>query len=124
MKNIKVVNNVHIVPGGLWNFLVNSFKNPRSLRYQIIRGGWNLMKLHAATHVRNIGIQEIKAVDGINLNLTVDSYDRAVLSAIVRAVQTKTFFEIGTYIGETTFAVARNNPQAKIYTLDLPSPES
>lgn len=124
MKNIKVVNNIHIAPGVLWNFVVNSFRNPKNLRFHTIRSTWGLMKLHAANGVRNIEVGQITGIGGVNVNLTVNSYDRAVLCAIMRLTQPKTFFEIGTYIGETTFAVAHNNPRAKVYTLDLPTPES
>ena len=124
MKNIKVVNNIHIAPGVLWNFVANSFRNPRRLRFETIRNAWNLMKLHAATGVRAIGVGQIRGINDVNVNVNVNSYDLAVLCAITRITQPATFFEIGTYIGETTLAVARNNPQAKVYTLDLPSPET
>ncbi len=124
MKEIKIVNNIHIAAGVIWNFVVQSFKNPRRLRFDVIRPFWCLMKLHAATGVRNIGVAQIKGLGDVNVNLTVNSYDRAVLCAITRLVQPKNFFEIGTYIGETTLAVAHNNPDAKVYTLDLPDADS
>lgn len=123
MKKIKVVNKIHILPGVLFGFIANSIKGPRSFRRQVVAQAWNLIKQQAAGSVETIEVSRIDGIDKALVNVTVNSYDRAVLCAITKITQPKTFFEIGTYLGETTLAVARNNPQATIYTLDLPAPE-
>ena len=122
MKNIKVVNNIHIIPRVAAGLVSNTIRNPAGFRFGVIRSGWNLLKTQAARTVENIEAGRIAGIAGIEVSLTVNSYDRAVLCAMSRLVRPKTFFEIGTYLGETTLALARNNPEAQIYTLDLPSP--
>jgi predicted O-methyltransferase YrrM len=59
----------------------------------------------------------------VEVTTTVKSFDRAILCAFCKMLQPKTFFEIGTFLGETTLAIARSNPGTQVYTLDLPSPE-
>ena len=123
MKKIKIVNNLHILPRVAVGLVANTLRNPKGFRYGVIREGWNLLKKQAAKTVENIHVNRIAGIEKIEVSLTVNSYDRAILCAISRLLQPKTFFEIGTYLGETTLAVARNNPGTQVYTLDLPSPE-
>ena len=123
MKKIKVVNNLHIVPQVAAGLVSNTIRNPKGFRFGVIREGWNLLKKQAAKTVENIGINRITGLDQMEVTLTVSSFDRAILCAFSRMLQPKTFFEIGTYLGETTLAIARHNPGTQVYTLDLPSPE-
>jgi hypothetical protein len=124
MKKIKSINSIHIVPQVVFGSLKNSLRHPKTFRKEIIGGIMTILKLQGASSVKNIGLDSLPGIREITLNFSVDSYDRAVLCTIARLVQPKTFFEIGTYLGETTLAVARHNPDATIYTLDLPSPEA
>lgn len=123
MKKIKVVNNLQILPRVAVGLVANTLRNPKGFRFGVIREGWNLLKKEAAKTVENIDVNRIAGISNIEVSLSVNSYDRAILCAISRLLQPKTFFEIGTYLGETTLAVARNNPGTQVYTLDLPSPE-
>ena len=123
MKKIKVVNNTHILPQVAAGLVSNTIRNPKGFRFGVIREGWNLLKKQAAKTVENIDVNRITGIEKVEVSLTVNSYDRAVLCAISRMLHPKTFFEIGTYLGDTTLAVARNNPGTQVYTLDLPSPE-
>jgi len=50
---------------------------------------------------------------------TLDNLDGMIVSALCRFLKCKTFFEIGTYLGETTLLVARNNLDTQVFTLDL-----
>ena len=47
-----------------------------------------------------------------------------VISALVRQFQPRRIFEIGTFMGKTTYHLAANSPEdARLFTLDLPEPE-
>lgn len=124
MNEVRVVNNIHILLPVVWSFAWSGIRNPGAFRFQTVRSAWNLIKLQAATGVQNIETGQIKGIDRVTVDAPVTSHDRAVLCAITKLVGERTFFEIGTFLGETTLAVARNNPDARIYTLDLPSSES
>lgn len=54
-------------------------------------------------------------------NGTQDVHGLASLLAIARAIDAKSVFEIGTFTGLTTLALALNLPCATIHTLDLPA---
>lgn len=124
MRSIKSVGNRKIAPRVLAGVLRNSLRNPKALRYSVLRSVWNILKRHAASSVENIQVHEIAGIEKVSVSLNVTSHDRAVLCAIAKLIQPKLFFEIGTYLGETTLAIARNNPKTKIFTLDLPTPEA
>jgi predicted O-methyltransferase YrrM len=119
-----IINNLRIAPNVLARFAVHSLKNPKLLRYELVRNVWTLMKTYSAGFVENVGLDQIVGINDILVKVSVGSYDRAVLCAITKLVEPKSFFEFGTYLGETALAVARNNPQAKILTLDLPNAEA
>ena len=123
MSEIKIVGNRHILPGVLAGLAASFFRRPRLFRYHFVRGLWQLAKGVAAPAVRSILSERIA---GLARTVTLDatSPDRMLLVAISKHLQPATFFEIGTFMGDTTLAVARNNPQAQIYTLDLPDSDS
>ena len=120
---IRVVNSVHILPRVAAGLVANTIRNPKGFRYGVVRDVWNLLKKQAAKTVENIDVNRIAGIEKIEVSLTVNSYDRAVLCAFSAMLQPKTFFEVGTYLGETTLAVARNCPGTQVYTLDLASPD-
>lgn len=60
-------------------------------------------------------VREPDAADG-----NVSGYELLVLAGIVRRVQPRACFEIGTFDGRTTLNLAANAPEARVYTLDLP----
>ena len=124
MKTIKSVNSINIIPRVIFGAIANSLRDPKSLRQRLIGGAWALLKLQAANSVANIDINRVTGIEGVPVNLPVDSYDRAVLCALAKLVRPKAFFEIGTYVGMTTLAVAQSSPDATIYTLDLPGPDA
>lgn len=124
MKTIKSINGIQILPKVLWGCINNSIRKPNSIRQRLISGAWTLLKLQGASTVENIDVGRIIGIEDALVNLPADIYDCAVLCAIAKLVQPKTFFEIGTYLGKTTLAVAQNNPGTMVYTLDLPSPEA
>lgn len=118
---IRKVTSLRILPGTLLGFAVNSAKSPRLFRERIIRGAWMLVKQQAARYVRNIEISQIRGIDQVWVHGPAMGYDRLIVSALCQLHQSKTFFEFGTYLGQTTWLVAHNNPETKLFTLDLPS---
>lgn len=50
----------------------------------------------------------------------MDPFELYCLAAITRIRRPRTIFEFGTYDGATTLWLARNVPEAQIFTLDLP----
>ncbi len=105
-------------------FLANALARPRAFRYEVIRGIWSLLKEHGAVAVENIRPSKIAGLEGEQVATVGTSADRLILSGIVKRLAPRTVFEIGTYLGETTLALARSCPQAQLYTLDLPDPET
>jgi predicted O-methyltransferase YrrM len=124
MKTVKSVKTVDIVPRVIFGAVASCLRNPKSFRQRTIKETFNLLKLQAANSVENIDIWRIAGIEGMHVTADAGSYDRVVLCALARLVRPGIFFEIGTYLGETTLAVAQNNPDATIYTLDLPSPDA
>lgn len=50
----------------------------------------------------------------------MDPLEQYVLGALAQVRQPRRIFEIGTYDGATTLLLARNAPDAEVFTLDLP----
>lgn len=71
-------------------------------------------------------------LEGLSVDLGEISYRRSnldpmeqfALSALCQARHPKVVFEIGTYDGASTLLLARNAPEARVVTLDLPPDES
>ncbi|MDT5036641.1 MAG: hypothetical protein QOE03_1826, partial [Micromonosporaceae bacterium] len=94
----------------------------RRTRVAIARELWTTAKKYAAP---NIGVIDVSQLipQGRNHVVTgvVHDYNSLVVAALCSRVGCRRFFEIGTYLGETTWTVAASNPEVEIYTLDLPS---
>jgi predicted O-methyltransferase YrrM len=124
MSKFKVVNNKHILPGVAFRFMKNAITKRNAFRYGFIRSLWNLVKTHAAENIETVSVEQLKGIEAISVNVNVLVHDRTVLTAITRLINPQTFFEIGTFLGDTTLAITRNNPQLRMYTLDLASTET
>lgn len=116
---MRQINNKNILYNTLSNFIKHSFKNPRGFRYEIIQKAWILVKSFSAQSVSMVEIGEL-GLRGTLVEGPVDNIDGLIVAALCRFLKRKTFFEIGTYLGETTLLVAHNNPETQVYTLDLP----
>jgi Methyltransferase domain len=90
----------------------------------VLRDLWSVTKRFGATSIKNVELAELPGLRDAVIETYIDDPNRAVLAALCRAVEAKTFFEIGTNRGRTAWTVARNNPEATVYTLDLPSREA
>jgi predicted O-methyltransferase YrrM len=100
--------------------LRNALRKREELRYHAIRDAWSATKRFGSRAIENVELRELPAVRDAVVEAYIDDPNRAVLAALCRAVEAKTFFEIGTNRGRTAWSVARNNPQCHVYTLDLP----
>lgn len=107
---------------GLWR---GARRRQLELRYHLGREIWaNTKRFATGDEVRNVDIADFPAMRDQVATAYIDDPNRAILSALCKAVGAKTFFEIGTNRGRTTLSVARTNPEIEIVTLDLPSPEA
>jgi predicted O-methyltransferase YrrM len=89
-------------------------------RYRLLGHLWIELQRFLAPHIRNVDLADLQ-VDRMLVEGDVTRHCRLVLCAMAKLLECRNVFEIGTYLGHTTWALARNNPQARVYTLDLPS---
>ena len=85
-----------------------------------MREAWTLTKRFGTDAVRNIDLGEVGFMDRAVAEGYVEDPQRLVLAALVGGLGCRTFFEIGTNRGRTTWTVARSNPELTLYTLDVP----
>lgn len=90
-------------------------------RYRFIRDASTLVKRHGARRVINVELRDVPALWEERAEAYIDDRTRTVLAGLCRALDYKSFFEIGTNRGRTTWSVAKSNPEATLWTLDLPS---
>jgi predicted O-methyltransferase YrrM len=97
--------------------------NREGSRYRLMGHLWIELQRFLAPNVRNVDLADL-GVDGTLVEGDVTRHCRLVLCAIGKLLDCRTIFEIGTYLGQTSWLLARNNPQASIFTLDLPGAEA
>jgi predicted O-methyltransferase YrrM len=95
-------------------------QRPREFRQRVVRDTWTVVKTFGAEDVQNIEFREIPFLSDAVVEGYIDDYQRSVVAALVRGLKCRTFFEIGTNRGRTTWTVARHNPELQLYTLDVP----
>jgi hypothetical protein len=103
--------------GGLLGTIV---ANRRGSRYRLLGHLWIELQRFLAPGIRNVDLADLH-VDGTMVEGDVSRHCRLVLCAMGKLLDVRNVFEIGTFQGQTTWLLARNNPQACIFTLDLPS---
>jgi predicted O-methyltransferase YrrM len=113
-----------LVAGTLKGVLRNALRNREELRFHAMRDAWVLTKRFGSLSIRNVRLGDLAAVQDAPIEGYFDDPNRAVLAAICRTVEARTFFEIGTNRGRTAWTVARNNPDVHVYTIDLADPGS
>jgi len=120
------ISNRHILPMVLKGLARNALRDQGRARHRFVQELFIAAKCFGAPNVRNIEVSNIRGIDqatvrgGVTRIARNPQYDSFVLAALCQALQCRTVFEIGTYLGETAWLLAHNNPQATIYTLDLP----
>jgi predicted O-methyltransferase YrrM len=89
-------------------------------RYRLLGHLWIELQRFLAPHVTNVDLADL-GVETTLVEGDATRHCRLVLAAMCKLLQCRTVFEIGTYQGQTTWVMAHNNPQAQVFTLDLPS---
>jgi predicted O-methyltransferase YrrM len=104
--------------GGVASLLA---RRPAEFRYGLAREGWSSVKRFGASGIPTVDPREVPTIGDAVIEGFIDDPNRAVVAALCRGVEARTFLEIGTNRGRTTWTVARNNPQLEeIVTIDLP----
>lgn len=99
-------------------------RKPGELRYHVARDVWSITKRFGSAEIVNIEISDIPGIQDRTVEGYIDDANRVVVAALCAAVGAKSFFEIGTNRGRTAWTVARNVPDCRVVTLDLPSPDA
>lgn len=92
-------------------------------RYRLFGHLWIELQRFLAPNIRNVDLADLR-VDGTLVEGDVTRHCRLIVAAMCKLLECETIFEIGTYEGQTTWLLAHNNPNARIFTLDLPSLEA
>lgn len=95
---------------------------PRSseFRHHVLRDAWTVAKRFGAGSVVNIERREIPFFVDAVIKGYVEDHQAMLIAALARGLSARTFFEIGTNRGRTSWTVAHNNPELHVYTLDVP----
>lgn len=112
--------NRQIIPASFVGLGRGLFQRPAEFRHHVARDAWTIVKRFGATQVQNIELREIPSLEGVTAEGFIDDYQRLVVAALVKALGSRSFFEIGTNRGRTAWTVARTNPDVQLYTLDAP----
>src|SRR5436190_18063607 len=96
------------------------YKRRAEFRHHVVRDAWTLIKRFGADTIENVELREIPILGQTVVEGPLDDSHRLLLAALARGLDYRTFFEIGTNRGMTTWAVAHNNPELEAWTLDVP----
>jgi hypothetical protein len=119
MSSTTVSRNRRIFASTLRGLARGIVDRPGEFRRQLVRDTWTAAKRFAAVGVQNIALRELPMLADAVVEAYVDDRQRALIAALVRGLGARTFFEIGTNRGPTTWTVARHNPELRLYTLDV-----
>jgi predicted O-methyltransferase YrrM len=85
----------------------------------VLREAWTVAKRFAADDVENIEFREIPFLMDAIVEGYLEDPQRMLLAALVRGLGCRTCFEIGTNRGRTAWTIVHNNPDLRLYTLDV-----
>jgi predicted O-methyltransferase YrrM len=89
-------------------------------RQHVVRDAWTVAKRFGAQNIENIEFRDVPFLYDSVVEGYIDDPQRSLVAALVRGLECRSFFEIGTSLGRTTWTVAHHNPTLSIYTLDVP----
>jgi predicted O-methyltransferase YrrM len=92
-------------------------------RYRLLGHIWIELQRFLAPGVQNVDLADLR-MDTTLVEGDVTRHCRLVLGAMCKLLECRNVFEIGTFLGQTTWVLAHNNPDARVFTLDLPTLES
>jgi len=118
---IRRVRNRHIVRNVIAGVFQNAFDADHAVRRSLFKQMWIELKRYGARGVRNIEIADITGLHDVTVDGPIWRHDPLVLSALSIVLRCENVFEFGTYLGDTTWLLAHNLPNARISTLDLPA---
>ena len=121
---IRRVRNRDILPAVLRDAIARAVADPRSARSRLLKGLWIELKRFSAPNVVSVEPAEIAGLDRIRVDGHVMRHSPLVLCALAQLLACRSIFEIGTFRGDTSWLLAHNLPDARVFTLDLPGPES
>ncbi len=122
-KPVRRVGNRHILPSVVTNAVRRSVLDP-STRAALGKALWIELKRFSAGGVANLDISRIRGIDKVSVEGSVVRHCPLVLAALATLLQCDSIFEFGTYRGDTSWLLAHNLPDARIFTLDLPGPDA
>lgn len=121
---IRRVRNRDILPGVVRDAIARAAADPRGARARLLKGLWIEIKRFSAPHVMSVEPAQIAGLDLVRVEGHVMRHSPLVLCALAQLLGCGSIFEIGTFRGDTSWLLAHNLPQAHVFTLDLPGPES
>ena len=121
---IRRVRNRDILPGVLRDAVARAAADPRGTRTRLLKGLWIELKRFSAPHVVSVAPTGIAGLDQVRVDGHVMRHSPLVLCALAQLLACRSIFEIGTFRGDTSWLLAHNLPDARVFTLDLPGPES
>jgi hypothetical protein len=130
MNRSRQVGNRHILAPVLVGAMSRALREPRVFRQQLVKEVSIAVKRFGASRIKSIEVADIAGIDdvlicgGVTRQACGPQYDAFVIAALCRLWKCGAVFEIGTFHGETAWLIAHNNPDATIYTLDLPQIEA
>lgn len=92
-------------------------------RMLLLRQLWIELRRFSASNVRNIPLSRIRAIHDVHVAGPIDQTDALVVSALAAVLECETIFVFGS-ARDTGAVLAHNLPEAQIYTLAPPEPES
>ena len=92
-------------------------------RYRLLGHLWIELQRFLAPGVQNVDLADLR-MDTTLVEGDVTRHCRLILGAMCKLLECRKVFEIGTYLGQTTWVLAHNNPDAEVFTLDLPTLEA
>ncbi len=112
-----------------WRALATSLavrlvQNRDHFRHRLLRHLWIDLKRFGAPAVELVDLAHVRGLEEVQIEGPVWRHDPLIVAALCRLAGCRTVFEFGTYLGETAWLIAHNNPRVHVYTLDLPGPEA
>jgi predicted O-methyltransferase YrrM len=118
------VRNRDILSGVVQGAILRILADPRGARTRLLKSLWIEVKRFSAPHLVSVAPSEIAGLDQIRVDGHVMRHSPLLLCALAQLLDCRRVFEFGTFRGDTSWLLAHNLPLARIFTLDLPGPES
>ena len=112
------------LPAVISGLIRKSVRDPKLLRYQLLKNLWIEIKRFSSPNIVNVELAAVLDIDRALITGRVSRHCPLILAALCQTRGYRRAFEVGTYLGETTWLLAHNNPELRVFTLDLPDLET